>query len=495
VTEAPVGTFCLVLHSHLPWLAHHGAWPVGEEWLHQAWGTSYTPVLEVLRRLGEQGRTGVLTLGVTPVLAAQLDDPYCLREQHTWLGYWLVRAEGAAAEREPIGVAGYEAGLASETMRAFEARYAHGVSPVLRNLSDSGVVEILGGPLAHPFVPLLDERVARAAIEAGLEDTRLRLGRRPDGVWNPECALRPGIEDLYAAAGVRRLVVDSPAVHGKTSSAVRLGRTDVAAFPRDLEVSYRVWSPRSGYPGGKWYRDFHTWDHPSGLRPARVTSQRTASQDKRPYEPERARAAVEHDARDFVTAVRDRLVDLGPDALVVAAYDTELFGHWWHEGPLWLERVLTLLPDAGVRVSTLAGAEDQGLVRGRLDPVPTSSWGAGKDWHIWDGEPVRDIADANTETQQLLLKVLDADPTRNRDALQDSLFREAMLALASDWAFLVSHEGAVQYARDRARDHAHTVREIAHALLKGDREGAARNAATAERFGRPWGRLDAGMLP
>ena len=27
------GMFCLVLHSHLPWLANHGRWPVGEEWL------------------------------------------------------------------------------------------------------------------------------------------------------------------------------------------------------------------------------------------------------------------------------------------------------------------------------------------------------------------------------------------------------------------------------------------------------------------------------
>ena len=97
--EQPVGTFCLVLHSHLPWLAHHGAWPVGEEWLHQAWATSYVPVLEVLRRLGDEGRTDVVTLGVTPVLAAQLDDPYCLSEQHTWLGGWLARAEGAVAER------------------------------------------------------------------------------------------------------------------------------------------------------------------------------------------------------------------------------------------------------------------------------------------------------------------------------------------------------------------------------------------------------------
>ena len=94
-TKASEGTFCLVLHSHLPWLAHHGAWPVGEEWLYQAWAHSYLPVVDMLRRFADEGRQDVLTLGVTPVLAAQLDDPYCLRGMHDWLGNWHLRSHFA----------------------------------------------------------------------------------------------------------------------------------------------------------------------------------------------------------------------------------------------------------------------------------------------------------------------------------------------------------------------------------------------------------------
>ncbi|MDT7643651.1 MAG: 1,4-alpha-glucan branching enzyme, partial [Pseudonocardiales bacterium] len=63
MSSRPVGTFCLVLHSHLPWLPRHGAWPVGEEWLYQAWAGSYLPVLDMLRRLGAEGHRDVLTLG------------------------------------------------------------------------------------------------------------------------------------------------------------------------------------------------------------------------------------------------------------------------------------------------------------------------------------------------------------------------------------------------------------------------------------------------
>ena len=100
-SSEPVGTCCIVLHTHLPWLAHHGSWPVGEEWLYQAWASSYLPVFDLLERLAAEGRRDLLTLGITPVLAAQLDDPYCLREFHTWLGFWQSRAEGLAGRRDP----------------------------------------------------------------------------------------------------------------------------------------------------------------------------------------------------------------------------------------------------------------------------------------------------------------------------------------------------------------------------------------------------------
>ena len=96
-TPEPVGSFALVLHSHLPWLSHHGTWPVGEEWLYQSWSSSYLPVFSVLRQLATEGRTNLVTLGMTPVLAAQLDDPYSVSEFATWLGFWTQRATNSHA--------------------------------------------------------------------------------------------------------------------------------------------------------------------------------------------------------------------------------------------------------------------------------------------------------------------------------------------------------------------------------------------------------------
>ena len=174
----PVGTCCIVLHSHLPWLAHHGSWPVGEEWLCQAWAGAYLPVVDLLERLAARGGRDLLTLAVTPVLAAQLDDPYCLAQMHTWLGFWQARAQSLATSRDEHlrRTGAREAKAASDATALFEARWRHGGSPVLRSLVDAGAVELLGGPATHPFLPLMDERLAAFAIRSGLDDTAARRG-------------------------------------------------------------------------------------------------------------------------------------------------------------------------------------------------------------------------------------------------------------------------------------------------------------------------------
>ncbi|OZM81828.1 1,4-alpha-glucan branching protein domain-containing protein [Pseudonocardia sp. MH-G8] len=493
MTREPVGTFCLVLHSHLPWLAHHGRWPVGEEWLYQSWAHAYLPVLDVVARLAQDGRRDLLTLGVTPVLAAQLDDPHCLRGMHGWLGGWQLRAH-EAAPRLPA-LAAYEHRTAAAALGLFERHWRHGASPVLRRLADGGALELLGGPATHPFGPLVTPGVRAFALDVGLTDAAIRVGTRPAGIWAPECAYAPGMEQGYAAAGVHRFLVDGPALRGDTALARPVGDSDVLAFGRDLDVTYRVWSPRAGYPGGRDYRDFHTYDHPSGLKPARVTGRRVAPQDKRPYDPARAAAAVARDAADFVAVVRDRLAALrersGRPALTVAAFDTELFGHWWHEGPAWLEAVLRALPEAGVRVTTLRGAADAGLV-GEPVALPPSSWGSGKDWRVWTGAPVADLVALHERVQQCLLAV--ATPGPARDPLRDALATEALLALSSDWAFMVTKDSAAGYARERAFGHAARVEELAGLLAAGRRRAAAHRVAGWGGDDAVFGHLDARLL-
>lgn len=500
----PIGTFCLVLHTHLPWLAHHGSWPVGEEWLHQAWATSYLPVISLLETLANEGRSDVLTLGISPVLAAQLDDPYCISEQRTWHANWQLRAQGMAGSREPwrreAGTREFQSAIAAQS--DFDTHWQRGASPILRKLSESGVIEILGGPVTHNFQPLNQTATRRAALSIGQDDSLLRRGKRPSGIWAPECAYTPGLELDYAQAGINHFVVDGPTMNSagrSTGAAWQVADSDVVAFARDLEVTYRVWSPRKGYPGGKWYRDFHAFDHEWGVRPFRVTSRSTPSHEKAPYEPERAMQAVERDAHDFVNAVRNRLLELGSTMkqppLVVAAYDTELFGHWWHEGPQWLAHVLRLLPESGVTVTTLQGAMDLGQVAGRVD-LADGSWGSGKDWRVWEGDLVQDVVRTNSglevEVLDTLRKYFD-DPVhlRERSIAADQLARELLLTLASDWAFMISKDSAAEYARGRLGDHLAATRDLIRLVSSGNIAVAHARAIQQQQRDYAFGHLDA----
>lgn len=499
-----VGTLALVLHTHLPWLPGHGTWPVGEEWLYQAWSSSYLPMVDLLQDLAAGDQTDVLTLGVTPTIAAMLDDPACLAGEHAWLADWQLRATGMCIDRDHNRQAtGHrEFRAASAALARFESDWQRGASPLLRDLVDAGTIEILGGPLMHPFQPLLRPQTRRAALDWGLQDATIRLGHRPAGIWAPECGYVPGLETTYAEAGVDHFLVDGPTMQaaGHDTFAGRpVGESGVIAFARDLTVTYRVWSPRRGYPSGKWYRDFHTFDHAWGMRPARVTSRATPPEHKAPYDPQRAIGAALADARDFVDVVHRRL--LASDRtrpLVVAAYDTELFGHWWHEGPTWLREVLRLLPQAGIRTTTLARAIHDGQVENPT-ALPPGSWGSGKDWRVWDGAQVADLVQANASLESAVLDLVQrelADPValRSRHPVLDHLARELMLTLSSDWAFMVTKDSAAEYARRRAIEHARRAEALLSAIRHGGYSQAQQLVVAQQQQDRCFGHLDARSL-
>lgn len=489
-----VGTFCLVLHTHLPWLAHHGRWPVGEEWLHQAWAHSYNPLLHMLTELGEQGHRHLLTIGVTPVLAAQLDDPHCLREQHRWLADWMLRADDLSGSRDQVlrEQGKREGRTARHAVRRFEDEWSAGGSPIWRRLADAEVVELLGGPATHPVLPLVREPIAHLALATGLDDHVRRLGRRPGGIWLPECAYRPGLEQILTTHAVRRLMLDGPTlrhVGASTSQPWRLADSDVTVVGRDLDVTYRVWSPRRGYPGGPWYRDFHSFHHESGFKLYRVTGNQVPAHEKAPYQPERAQAAVLADVDDFVSVVRARLADIaaqeGRPGLVVAGYDTELYGHWWHEGVDWLARVLQRLPDAGVTVTTMSRAIEAQPPTASIHPE-RSSWGRGKTLEVWEGPAVQGMLDGQYWAQDALIDVARPRPDAplGRDRWLDDLAEEVLLACASDWPFMVDHDSSAEYARGRLDGHLGTVDR----LLR-ERRPDGRGAVY-----RPFGDVDARLL-
>ena len=497
------GSFCLVLHSHLPWLPGHGVWPLGEEWLFQAWAESYVPLVAELDSLAAEGHRDVLTLGVTPVLAAQLDHPRMRRDVTTWVGLWQMRARELGFDRDPHrrAVAQQEYAASRRVAALLASRWAAGGSPVLRSLRDAGVVELLGGPAAHPFLPLLQPELAPTALAAGLADSVWRLGERPRGVWSPECGWAPWLARGFEAAGVGHFVVDEQTVReagGHPHGAWRVAGTSVVAVPRDLEVTNLVWSSRSGYPAAAAYRDFHAREEHTDVRLWSITERDVGVAHKEPYDPGAAAGQVRADVAHFVEAVRRRLAEVhaatGSPGLVVAAYDTELFGHWWHEGPAFVGQAVRALRAADVTVTTLEKAVAAGHVAGELD-LGEGSWGAGKDFSVWNGPAVRQIAHENEWLQRRWLDLFERERSAGRLQTRrpdlDQLLTTLFHALSSDWAFLVTRGQSVDYARRRCEQHRRDFHELAQLVQDGRRDQALAQARRlCDRDGAfPW--LDA----
>ncbi|MFP5223966.1 MAG: 1,4-alpha-glucan branching protein, partial [Actinomycetota bacterium] len=344
-----------MLHTHLPYLKHNGVWPSGEDLFHQAVSESYLPLLEMFGRLADDGFTDVCTLGVSPMVGHQLADDHMLDELGWFLGRYEPRAirnavmyEGAHRD-EVRALAGFYATWARRRCESLDAQVAvHGdLRSAFASLGARGVVELLGGPLTHPLMPETHPHLA---------ELQMRLGRQAfagtdwGGIWLPECHYRPGVEETLDRQSVTHLVVDGPTMirsGGDTTRPRRIADSAVVAFARDLDSTYKVWSPTGGYPSGKWYRDFFHYDIEAGFKDWRVTGTRKPLHQKRPYEPQAAIAAARTDAADFVAHIvrtlQERTTTEEPDPMIVAAYDTELFGHWWFEGPVFLEEVLRTL--------------------------------------------------------------------------------------------------------------------------------------------------------
>jgi 1,4-alpha-glucan branching enzyme len=460
---ATVGDLAIVLHSHMPYVEGFGTYPFGEEWLFDAVVRSYLPVLETASRI---------TVTVTPVLADQLEAPGVAERFRRFAAEYRVDTCEADAEEmsrledDPAYAAACDS-EAARYRRSLErlGELGEDLLGVFADPAREGRVELAASAATHAVLPLLATMAGRRLqIDAGLRSHRRRFGE-PTGFWFPECAYEPGLEYLVAERGLEWFVTDQSAHEPPLASlAPRRAGPDVVAFPIDWEAVSWLWS-LEGYPSDPAHRDFHR----QSLRGARPWSIGGA-----PYDPEAAEAAARRQAAEFLDGAAARLerfaAEQGRRGLLVFAIDTELLGHWWWEGPTWLEAVLAEAAGRGIETLTLSEAlashepEDRAL--------RPSTWGEGKDLRTWDSRPVADLALASRRLELRLLRAIGAglDGTR-----ADRAARELLAAQASDWAFLDGRRQAGDYPFQRATDHASAMLEAIHSAPPLD--GRLRNLA------------------
>jgi 1,4-alpha-glucan branching enzyme len=436
--EESAGDLAIVLHSHMPYVEGFGTYPFGEEWLFDAVIRSYLPVLEVAERL---------TMTVTPVLADQLEDPGVHERLRRFLVDWRIAA--AVADRDEVDAECRDACIAEEARyrHALELLDDHGGDPLraFQRAVGEGRIALATSAATHAVLPLLATRQGlRLQLDTGIRSHRRRFGW-DGGFWLPECGYAPDLEWRLAEEGVRWFCVDQSKHEEEPLAALAPVATQAGpvALPIDWEAIQWLWSLQ-GYPSDPAHAQFAG----ESLRGIRIWKVGGGG-----YDPAAAEVAARRQADEFLAATSARLREYtaasGRRGLLVFAIDTELLGHWWSEGALWLEEVLAKAESAGVRLLTApqALAEHEPVERS----LRASTWGEEKDLSTWDSPAVADLA---WGARRLELRLLRALSGGLRGAAAERAARELLVTQSSDWAFLDQRGQAGDYAYWRAISHA-----------------------------------------
>ncbi|MBI5700754.1 DUF1957 domain-containing protein [Candidatus Saganbacteria bacterium] len=483
------GYFALILHAHLPFVRHPEYDDfLEEDWLYEAITETYIPILNAFEGLLRDNVDFRITMSVTPTLAAMLSDEL-LQNRYIKHIESLIELSYKEIERtrwEPAF--NYLAHMYNnkfiEARVAYVERYNRNLINGFKKFQDLGKLEIITCGATHGFLPLMEKNptAVRAQIKVAAADYERHFGRRPQGIWLPECGYHPGHDQILKDEGIRYFILDTHGIlHG--SPRPKYGvfapvycKSGVAAFGRDMETGKAVWSAEEGYPGDYVYREFYRdigfdldFDYirkyvsvdgtrvNTGIKYYRITG---PGNHKEPYNPEWAMSRAADHAGNFVFN-RSKQIEhieswLGKKPIIVSPYDAELFGHWWYEGPDWINYVLRKAHfDQDAFRMTTPGEYLRENPKNQISTPSMSSWGHKGYAEVW-------LEGSNDWIYRHMHKAEDrmvelANSIRSADGLQlralNQLARELLLAQSSDWAFIMKTGTVVPYAIKRFKDH------------------------------------------
>ncbi|NUO08492.1 MAG: DUF1957 domain-containing protein [Candidatus Brocadia sp.] len=484
------GYLSLILHAHLPFVRHpeYDAF-LEEDWLFEAVTETYIPLINTFDNLIEDGIDFRITMSLTPPLITMLTDDLlqfrCVRYIENRIELAEKELERTKHQPEFYRLAQMYHKHFTNARYVFAGKYHRNIVNAFKKFQDAGKLEVITCGATHGFLPLMNNNVnaMRAQIHVAVNHYEKHFGRRPRGIWLPECAYEPGADQILKEAGIRFFITET---HGILFASPRpkygifapiFCPSGVAVFGRDMESSKQVWSAKEGYPGDFFYRDFYRdvgfdldYDYVRpylhgdgkrsniGIKYYRITGK---TDHKEPYLPDKALdKAAEHAGNfmfnrekqvEYLSTVMDR------KPIVVAPYDAELFGHWWFEGPDWINFLFRKIAFDQKAISLITPMEYLEMYPVNQVSTPSlSSWGykgyneywlnGSNDWiyrHLHKAaERMVELARAYPHTHNSL---------QNRALNQAA--RELLLAQSSDWAFIMKTGTMVEYAIKRTKEH------------------------------------------
>ena len=481
------GYLSIVLHAHLPFVRHpeHEKF-LEESWLFEAVTETYLPLIQIIQGWRRDQLPARFTLSLSPTLCSMLLDPLLCQRYAKHLDGLIDLAEKEIHRthwdrqfRDLAWMYHHKFCQARETWRHYDGN----LLSAFRQFQDENLLEIITTAATHGLLPLMTGHPPsiRGQIMTARDHYQRCFGRDPRGIWLPECAYAEGVEKYLQEANIRWFILDTHGIlHAKPrprygTFAPIFTPNGVAAFGRDFDSSRQVWSKHEGYPGDPRYRDFYRdigfdldFDYvrphlPSpdnrgftGMKYYRITG----TGEKQVYQRDHALAAASEHARHFlderVAQARQVAPLLDRPPIIVAPYDAELFGHWWYEGPEFLDFLARKLCHEQKEISLITPGEY--LQRHPTNQIATpgaSSWGEEGYWRVWLNETNEWIYPHLQIAQERMTELANKFPQAaglQARALRQAA-RELLLAQASDWPFILRAGTSPDYARRRVKDH------------------------------------------
>ncbi len=505
MAKEPKGYLALILHAHLPFVRHpEFKDPMEEYWLYEAITETYIPLLLIFNRLVNDGVDFRITMSMTPPLVSMLTDPLLQRRytDHIEKLIELIEKEVIRTKYNPAlnETAIMYRDKFYNARNTFEHVYKRNLVTGFKSLQDKGVLEIITCGATHGFFPLDVDKVAlNAQVKIAVDHYYANFGRRPKGIWLPECGYTPGDDEYLKKHGIRYFIVDT---HGILFGTPRpkygvfapvYCRSGVAAFGRDLESSRQVWSAKEGYPGDPNYREFYRdigfdleyeyikpYIHESGIRINtgikyhRITGHVDLS-EKELYDHKKALETAAIHAGNFMFN-REKQVEhlagiMRRKPVIVAPYDAELFGHWWYEGPDFIDFLLRKIFYDQNTIKTITPSEYLEMFPENQVVTPAfSSWGYKGYSEYWLNDKndwiYRHLHRAYEKMRELAEIYMFKPLTRIQERALKQAAREVLLAQSSDWAFIMRTQTMVDYAVKRTKNHTNRFLKLYEMIKK-----------------------------
>ena len=498
------GYLAIVLHAHLPFVRHPDYDTFLEErWFFEAMTETYIPIAKLLSAAVRDGVRGRIALSLSPSLLAMMEDELLQERYAHHLDLLVELAEKEIDRNRHDGRFAYLArgyhSIFTEARDLF-ASCNRRISTLFKDLHDRGILELFTTAATHGLLPMLRQqpKAVYAQVKTGTDYFESIFGFRSKGLWLPECGYYPGVDTVLKDQGIRYFFVESHGI-GNCSPAPVYGisapiftPSGVAAFGRDQGSSEEVWSSKKGYPGDHVYREFYRdighdleleYIRPyivgdirvdTGIKYYRITGN---ASHKQPYDFYAAKEKAAAHAADFLFKRVRHVEHLAPGMevapIITAPFDAELFGHWWFEGPQWIDFLMRKASFDQNSLEMISPGDylDRHPVHQRAVPC-TSTWGAKGFFETWLNGRVDWIYAHLEECAVRMARLANQHGAGQKPAdltirALNQCLRELFLAQSSDWPFIISNKTSEQYAARRVRDHVSRFHFLAHAIENG----------------------------